>query len=79
MKTAATPESEEISKISLNAFLVYRLNVHTACIQLLVDVTKALCQRRRGDVTSWHSYNYFDHLNSAIDNAQHLSNAKTIV
>ena len=46
-KTATTPESEEISKISLNAFLVYRLNVYTACIQLLVDVTKALCQRER--------------------------------
>ena len=28
---------------------------------------------------SWHSYNYFDDLNSAIDNAQHLSNTKTIV
>ena len=80
MKTATTPESEEISEISLNAFLVYRLNVHTACIQLLVDVTKALCQRERGDVMSWHSYNSFDDLTFlAIDNMQHLSNVKTIV
>ena len=75
-KTATTPESEEINKIALNAFLVYRLNVHTACIQLLVDTTKALCQRERGDVMSWHSYNSFDDLSSAIDNTWHLSNAK---
>ena len=37
-KTATTPDSEGISKISLNTFLVYRL-------YLLVDVTKALSER----------------------------------
>ena len=52
-----------------------------ASLILLVDVTKALCQRERGDVKSQHSnglLNSFDDWNLAIDNTGHLSNAKTM-
>ena len=45
----------------------------------LICLVINVCDRSLDPVTSWHSYNSFDDLNSAIDNTWHLSNAKTIV